>query len=475
MAIDVIQINSQLQRISRVANFEAVTQQFNDVQIRFNALSTTTLGTQLNQIIGGIQTLSSTLQNGVILEGGVAQLTVDVTGISAQITREISSGVQSDVTSVIGNADDAAGAFLDITIHHPSVEGVRAAVESVTTVTTSQIQNILNEITPTVLQDAVKELAAIDNPVTDIVNGFTTTINGFLDSVKQSLDVVTGNLLKDLTFTIDLGPINILTNLGMSGAEARAILALIDSGFRSEAVDRIVTSTGSNPTEIENVVQTLEINLQDRIQTNSRGLTSSLPLWDSSSLTNRWNGARTSAEIFIQIPRYEDLVVEFIRNEREVTELIFCGQNTSGGVVTPAQIHESYSEEDGIPFHFLVQPNGNLFHCRPVAIAAEVAEGHTDYSINIVVPTSNGAVITPQQSRTVDFIIKAFYHVYPGGQVLSTTEIDPTAYTTGFDVDLYRTRYGKYNYGNATTSSTTEELIGFGMSRVEAEIDLGGR
>lgn len=470
MATDVTQINSQLQRISRVANFDSVTQEFNDVQLKFTALATTKLGSQLNEIIGGIQTLSSTLQNGVILDGGVAQLTVDVTGIGDQITREIQSGVQSDVTAVVGSSEDATGAFLDITIHHPSVEGVRAAVESITTVTSSQIQNILAEITPEVLQDAVREIAAVANPIGDVVSNFSSTINNFLNKVKQSLNIVTGNLLKDLTFNIDLGPINTLTNLGMSDAQARAVLALIDSGYRSQAVDRVVTLTGKPSIEVEGVIQNLEINLQDRIVTNNRGITSALPLWDSSVLTNQWNGASTSPDIFIQIPRYEDLVVELLRNEREVTELIFCGQNASSDTLdTPADIHELYADDDGIPYHFMIQSNGNIFHCRPVAIASTVAEGHTNYSVSVVVPTAQGFGVTPAQQRTIDALTRAFYHVYPGGQVLAKTEIDPTSHTVGFDPDALRAKFGKYNFGNASASSTTEELIATALSRAEVE------
>ena len=186
-------------------------------------------------------------------------------------------------------------------------------------------------------------------------------------------------------------------------------------------------------------------------------------MYDVSSKNNKWQGSSTPADYFDIIATKEQLQIEMIKCSREITEIIFFGHETTGDqVLTAAEIHDTYNEDgnDGIPFHYVVLPNGNLQRGRSLSKEGTYSTTHKKYSIGIVIPHVIGAPATLKQGETVRNIMEAFYEVWPGGQVFDAErDTRDSEVTVGVPIDSLLAALKKENYGNASRSYSNAQLI----------------
>jgi len=108
---------------------------------------------------------------------------------------------------------------------------------------------------------------------------------------------------------------------------------------------------------------------------------------------------------------------------------------------------------DGDLYHYIIHRDGSCERGVPVnAVGGHTPRnGHNAYSIGICLvgglsaasgednpeTTVDAGSITRQQYNTMHAIFDAFYRIWPGGQALGHSEIDPTQKDPGFDVRDY--------------------------------------
>jgi len=244
-------------------------------------------------------------------------------------------------------------------------------------------------------------------------------------------------------------------------SEAPAILVLLQSKKTTEAITKIAALTGKDVETIEAFILTVPTSLDAQLQTS--GQTSSTGVYDVSSKNNTWRGAATTNEYFDIIATQEQLLIEFIKCPREITEIVFYGHEmTADQILTAKDIHESYNADgnDGIPFHYVVQPGGNLQRGRSIAKEGTYSTTHNKYSIGVVIPHYVNTEAKVQQGATVRQIIEAFYHVWPGGQLFDANEdIEESKVPVGLSISSYAESFKKVNYGGAGRSFSTAQLI----------------
>lgn len=188
------------------------------------------------------------------------------------------------------------------------------------------------------------------------------------------------------------------------------------------------------------------------------------------SKTTVWQGTNTRDDFFDIVATQEQLIIEFIKCSREITELVFYGHEmTPNQILTAKDIHASYNADgnDGIPFHYVVQSNGNLQRGRPIAIDGTFSSTHNKFSIGIVLPYYQNGNATIQQGATVRKILEAFYQVWPGGQVFDAQEdLDESKIPVGLSIGSYIEAFKKVNYGGASRSFSTAQLISAAQGNV---------
>ena len=114
----------------------------------------------------------------------------------------------------------------------------------------------------------------------------------------------------------------------------------------------------------------------------------------------------------------------------------------------------------GSKYHYIIHRDGSCERGVPVnSVGSHTPKnGHNSYSIGICLvgglsaasgeenpeTTVDAGSITRQQYNTMHAIFDAFYRIWPGGQALGHSEIDPTQKDPGFDVrDYVFAKFGK--------------------------------
>ena len=144
----------------------------------------------------------------------------------------------------------------------------------------------------------------------------------------------------------------------------------------------------------------------------------------------------------------EELEAEMVTITREVTEIIVHFSET----YTNANLNKD-TVPDGNKYHYIVRRDGSIQRSLPLNTAGRHCpeNGHNAYSIGVclvgglsaasgeevVGPEVDASAITRSQYNAMYAIFDAFFRVWPGGQALGHSEINPEMQDPGFDVRDY--------------------------------------
>lgn len=445
-------INTRLQNIVTAAGFDTVVAEANDIAANVNALESTSLGTQLNENISGVQGLNTAAGN-----ANIALLTSNLTGLEDQVIKDVSTS-QSDLNSITGATVN--NGFLDLVVTAASAEGVKSAVGKVASPSDNQLQAILQNVVHEQFKNEVPNI--ITSNFTNFANTLFDTSSSFNSSFLDLLSGKTGNVLQDVMLQSDASPINIIESMGLGVEKAAEILLLLQATKFKEAVEIVSSITDLTVEQAETQLAAVPTSLSNQI-TKRAARASSLPVYDVTTTFNDWNGKDTPPSYFSVIASFEELMIEFVNTSREITEIVFFGYEIGPDqTVTPEDIHAACIADsmDGIAFHYVILPNGDLRRGRPITVDGEYINVHNQHSIGICIPHRDGVSASVQQGRTVDLVLEAFWNIWPGGQVFDAEiDVGEADFPTGINISSFRDNYRKINYGSADRSYSTAQLI----------------
>jgi len=453
-------LNFKLQNIKVSSGFDKLVSETSNIASAVQALNSTSLGGILNETVSGIQALNTTVNAAT----AIATLTGNIPGIQDQIIKDVSQS-KTALDAICGTAID--NGFLDVVITCPTPEGVKAATSAIATVTDKQTQAILSNTTPKKYAD---QIPAVSEKTFDQFSGeYSSSLNSYSSAFNNISRSLTGNVLQDILLQTDDTPISMLENFGVPRAAAADILVLLQAKKTSQAVEEIVKITGKDVAVTEKFIETIPATIKQQVEDKQRA-TSSTGVFDVTSKHNTWRGAATTSGYFDIIATQEQLIIEFLKSGREITEIVFYGHEmTPDQVLTAKDIHASYNADgnDGIPFHYVIQPGGNLQRGRSLSKVGTYSTTHDKYSIGVVIPHYINGNANVQQGATVNLILEAFYRVWPGGQVFNAeVDLGESKVNVGVDVSNYIEKFKKINYGGAGRSLSTAQLISAAQGNV---------
>ena len=447
-----VALNSKLKSLVSTSGFDILSKETSAIASSVQALNSTSLGTELNESLSGILALNTSTK----ALSSIAILTENIPGITSQIVKDVSAS-KTDLEAITGATAD--NGFLDVVITCPTPEGIKVSLGAIANPTDQQTQAILANTTPKKYQDQIATITVKD--FAKLSGDFSSSLASFASAFSNLTKTQTGNVLQDILLQTDDAPISILENFGVLRSAAPAILVLLQAKKTTEAITTIAALTGKDIETVEAFIPTVPTSLDAQLAEG--GETSSTGVYDVSSKNNTWRGAATTNEYFDIIATQEQLLIEFIKCPREITEIVFYGHEmTADQILTAKDIHESYNADgnDGIPFHYVVQPGGNLQRGRSVAKEGTYSTTHNKYSIGVVVPHYVNAEASVQQGATVRQIIEAFYHVWPGGQLFDANDdIGESRVSVGLSISSYAESFKKVNHGGTGRSFSTAQLI----------------
>lgn len=460
MMATLLSLNSKLKSLGVISGFDKLATEATTVASSVQALNSSSFGNEINSTISGVQGLNTTPDATI----AIGLLTENLLGLQSQVVKDVSSS-KSDLDLITGSSVD--NSFNDFVFTSATAEGVKAGVNVVASPTDDQMTNILSNTVPEQYANQVASL--VINDYSNFSTQLSTAVGSFGSAFADLLGSVTGNVLQDVILQNDTRPINIIENLGVDSKTAGEILVLLQSNRLNQAVERLVSETGKSAEEIESVLATVPISLADQIDKRNVG-NSSTGVYDVADKNNEWNGANTPATFFDVIATQEQLTIEMLKSSREITEIIFFGHEmTENQLLTSTEIHASYIADgnDGIPFHYVILPNGNIQRGRPLSKDGTYSTNRGKFSIGIVVPHVVNVPATVKQGKSVRQLIESFYSVWPGGQVFDA-EIDTgdSEVKVGVNIGNYIASFKKVNYGSASRSFSTQQLISAAQGNV---------
>lgn len=448
-------LNSKLYSLALSSGFDKLNQQANISAASIQALNSSSLGKELNENLSGVLGLTTNVD----ATRGVCLLTENLTGLQALVVNDISSS-KSNLDAITGSAVN--NGFNSFIFAASTAEGIKSAVKvAAPTVSDDQVTTILTNTTPAQYSNQVADIAVKDfgNFSLDLSSA-SSAYNSAFGNILGSL---TGNVLQDILLQTDATPINLIENLGVSTAVAAEVLTLLQNNKSADAVQLVVSETGRPVAQVETALAAVPTSVSAQIDKRVVG-DSSTGVYDTASKNNEWNGSSTPRSFFDVIATQEQLLIEMIRCSREVTEVVFFGHEMSEDqVLTAGDIHDTYNAEgnDGIPFHFVILPNGNVQRGRPLSKAGTYSTTHSNYSIGVVIPHERGNPATIKQGQSAKMLLEAFYTVWPGGQTFDAyIDIeDASDVPVGINIEAIRSSFRKTNHGQTTRSFSTKQLI----------------
>jgi hypothetical protein len=225
----------------------------------------------------------------------------------------------------------------------------------------------------------------------------------------------------------------------------------------SLCIDLLYKSTGKDAQDIRTFLKTIDTT----ITSATRG-TVSTQVFDTPYVIGSYAKAWTKGEgepVFPYVSSVEELQAELRNIRREVTEVVCHWTETpTNKNIGSEEINNIHLEEglDGIGYHYIIRRDGSIQRGRPVNLEGEHAStgffnNHNRYSIAICfvgginVPSETQNItryisaqsLTRSQFNSFDHFCRAFYNVYPGGQVIGHSDIDDLTSDPGFDVRAY--------------------------------------
>ena len=454
------EINSILKSGKVGAGFDALVENTSAVASSVQALNSTSLGGLLNETISGIQSLNTSTN----ISSSIAILSKNIPGIQDQIVKVIDDS-KADLDAIAGTV--VSNGFLDLVITCPTPEGVKASIKAIATPTDSQMEAIITNITPKKYASQIKDISTKD--FSDFSNEFSSSLGSFISSFNNLTNTQTGNPIQDILLQSDKTPLTVIENFGVPKHRAVDILVLLQAKEDKKAVILVQELTKKPVGDVETFITSVPITINEQLKTDTT-FSSTTGAYEVTSKNNTWVGPTTKADYFDIIATQEQLMIEFIKSNREITEIVFYGHEmTPDQVLTAKDIHASYIADgnDGIPFHYVINSNGNLQRGRPLSEDGTYSTTHDKYSIGIVLPHYQNGDATIQQGATVDKVLEAFYQVWPGGQVFDAHEdLDESKVPVGLSISSYIETFKKVNNGGTGRSFSTAQLISAAQGNV---------
>lgn len=453
--VDIISVTAQLSQLASAGNYDKVESQAASTSTTVQALDSTSVGDVPNEIVSGFQALTVGQGN-----QGTALLTNNVPGVPLENDTSSSNTSLGTITGgTVGNG------FTKVIVTTPTPEGIKSTLTtaSPTPVTDTQMSNVLENTVPDEYAGELNTVVTTDfgtqaNLLSSVASVFNNTISGLLGGL-------TGNLIQDIILNVNQAPLVPIVQLGVDIEIAQQAYNLILADKKLEAA-KLIFANQDNPTsveEIEDFLETIDTSAANQVEAGNAP-DASRTTYDTNSNSNVWTGASTPQSVFTFVSSEEELRIEFMRTQREITQLMFFGYETQANqVLTAADIHllEGFDTGgDGISMHYIVLPNGTIQRGRPLAkLSASIPE-HNDFSVFIgSVRSLDQRAVSVEQIKSITAISKAFYAAVPGGQMLSSKDFDAEYPHCGFNVSKLVEQSGKQNFGNSSRSFSSAQLV----------------
>jgi hypothetical protein len=440
-----------------------------DIQLQLDTAITSKLGTQVGQIVGGVQALTQETDGaGDFVSGsGIVMLAENPPGVQVQ---KQNSALNADL-SAITETDIACGGLLAIAIAANNPEAIAKMIKGVVgNISATALNEMMREISPAI--NAVQ--GKIDGVLTNIENG----INGALGDVNAALNEALGGV------NAAIGQVNEAISGALSLGESLpcGISAAVTTTplIPPIGLGALGSIGGGALTEISNfqlkIGLDLNSGLADLLNGAATSYENSLPSLFS-TVTNINAGENTGDESTVNSSVQVQSILAGA--SREITTVVVGCSNT---------FNDQDVRASNVPgWHFLITRTGELQEVTNINQPGDFNQNYNARSIGILfagglnttlkeargqdkLSFASAQSITREQFNTFDKFMTMFYSIFPHGQAVGNQDIDrDNSPFPGFDVGAYcKQRFNKDTIINPTKPAPS-------LSELEVQMNLNAQ
>jgi hypothetical protein len=505
--VNINDLNSGLGSLANRVNINSIQNAAANTTSRLQAATTSTLGINVNDIVGGWQGLTAEADDvnvTSVANRGIALLQENPPGLN--LINTFDPGAQSDLQNITGLTNEMTEGLNVVVAALPTAEGVGAALLNVSDKKFNELSSAISSLAPASLQSlasssAISQLANNGLGIFNDFNSIVTTINSDFESyINQGFGQIIKDVIEATTSPIGFAIEQLTKDTGIRVSRSinLQVASLLDQGNFLGAAELLSQFSNLDIPTLETELSEISTNASDLINqlnpATSEFGTSTAPIYSIGSLDSRWDNATTvtrrpgstqaSSYAFTIIGSLEELEAELRTATREITETVihWTANYIDQPHIGAEDVHEWHLARgfSGCGYHYIFKRDGSIQRGRPINLeGAHAADfGHNKYSIGVShvagyncvsgTPNPNRYIsaesISDAQWRAQKNFLEVFYRVFPGGQVLGHNQISQTGKVDpGFDVDTYiLNEFGKRNayvYNRNLPPLSREELI----------------
>lgn len=393
-----------------------------------NALSSLkgTVGSFAN--VAAVHSLTDTAQTA--LDGFKESITTEIPS-SVTNNSGLPVSIDSDVSSSVAAAKQIINKGIEI-----DTNGIEKTISDISGKSGLEVRKSIIDLPKNASSLGKKTDAFAKGIDASVSNSKTGLLQGFSE-----------DLSKDATNSIK----SLAPGLPDSDINEAISLAQEDQKSLDEAVKIVAKSSTKSEREIKNLLQQLNTTISGSVVIDKSQNVFVDPLEIGKDTFDE-----TGKKIYSYVSTIEELEADLRQTTRDITEIVvhwtetFTNKDIGSTEINEQQVALGARE---IGYHYVIRRDGSIQRGRNLNSVGQHSESneHDKYSIGVVFiggfncpsGTDNperylsASSLTRVQMNSFEALCRAFYKVYPGGQILGHNDIDDNEIDPGFDVRDY--------------------------------------
>ena len=500
------QFNSMLLNIQKQSNIDGISSDLSLIGENAASISNTVLGKSSGEKIAGIESFSIDFdkKSDQVVEGrSTIRINSSVPGYDdiLKTTPSKSSDIQKITGSsssdgylkelIGGSSPEAVYNNLNLNTSRPPGNEVLGQITSkeYSSKITDNVQRSVSGLDVELVKGELENLqksvqSVVNNFEGGFINNLITISNDVLKSEVNQITkgVLPANIIEQVMQSVLLGKKRDASKIArdylMQQQQNGNDISGLDIGQVEEQIYSIDPSVSNvldtQSSSFENIkaptTPIVQLNLNDYDILDD---TVDRPITGSTTTTTGQEPVATvrAGSKFTFVNSYEELITDFRGASREITEVVthWTAHFLNQGYVGSEDIEKIHLQKgfSTIGYHYVIKRDGSLQRGRPINRegAHALENGHNKYSIGVAFVAGyncnsgnpnylnyvSAESITGEQWKTLDQFLKAFYVVWPGGQVWGHNDTDPgNKIDPGIDMVQYvQNKFGKFNVASA--------------------------
>lgn len=432
----------------------------------FNASPNSTIGAALSSITG--LDVKSGFAHNIISNASPAGLNSALSSIEGRVGSFASVDAVHSLTDTAKTAlDDFKGSIkTEIQSSITNNSELPASIDSDVSSSVDIAKGIINkgiEIDPNGLEKTFAELSGKDGSeirrsIVDISKN-TATLGKKTEAFTKGIDASVSNsktgLLQGFAEDLSKDATNSIKSVapGLSDSDIKEAINLAQEDQKSldEAVKIVAKSSTKSEKEIKDLLQQLNTTIAGSVIIDKSQSVFVDPLEIGKDTFDE-----TGKKIYSYVSTIEELEADLRQTTRDITEVVvhwtetYTNKDIGSAEINNQQVALGSGE---IGYHYVIRRDGSIQRGRNLNSVGQhsVSNGHDKYSIGVVfvggINCPSGTAnperflsvssLTRVQMNSFETFCRAFYKVYPGGQILGHNDIDADEIDPGFDVRDY--------------------------------------